>query len=124
MTEKNLGGRPRKEIDYTLLDKLCSIQCTGEETASVLGMSYESLNNKLKEEGHGGFLEYFKKKSATGKMSLRRKQMETALAGNVGMLIWLGKQYLGQKDRIEQQSEISGPDGGAIKNEWTIRVVE
>ena len=28
---KNKGGRPKEPIDYSTLDKLCGIQCTGEE---------------------------------------------------------------------------------------------
>ena len=45
------------------------------------------------------------------KTSLRRWQYEAAKRGNASLLIWLGKQYLGQKDRHEQ----SGPDGGQIE---------
>lgn len=112
MTDKNKGGRPKKEIDYISLDKLCFFQCTGEECASFIEMSYESLNNKLKEDGHGGFLEYFKKKSGGGKISLRRKQWETAMSGNVPMQIWLGKQVLNQMDHARQ--EVTGKDGEDI----------
>ena len=32
------------------------------------------------------------------KINLRKKQVEMALNGDVRMLIWLGKQYLGQTD--------------------------
>ena len=37
-----------------------------------------------------------------GRISLRRAQFEKALSGNVVMQIWLGKQHLDQKDKIEQ----------------------
>ena len=37
-----------------------------------------------------------------------------ALAGNVVLLIWLGKQMLGQSEKVESKSELSGPDGGPI----------
>ena len=47
------------------------------------------------------FADYYKKMSAGGKISLRRKQMQIAMAGNVTMLIWCGKQFLGQKDKHE-----------------------
>ena len=105
-SQKNKGGRPKKPIDYDKLKKMCSIHCTGEECASLLDVSYEHLNNMLIEDGHGGFLEFFKKHSAGGKMSLRRKQFEKAVTeGNVPMLIWLGKQFLGQKDHIEEQPQ-------------------
>ena len=31
-------------------------------------------------------------------VELRKKQFEVAMSGDVRMLIWLGKQYLGQKE--------------------------
>ena len=100
---KNKGGRPRIEIDYKVLQQLCSIHCTGEECAAILGVDYDTLNRTLKRDKHGGFAEYFKRYSASGKMSLRRKQFEQAQNGNTTMLIWLGKQFLGQSDKVEQK---------------------
>ncbi len=95
---KNKGGRPRKVIDWEQLEKLCAIHCTGEECASVLGVSYDALNDAIKRAGYSGFPEYFKKHSGPGKASLRRMQFKSAESGNATMLIWLGKQYLGQRD--------------------------
>lgn len=95
--KKNLGGRPPKEIDYELLDDCCFIHCTGEEICHLLGMSYESLNNKLKKEKGVGFLDYFAEKSAGGKKSLRRRQYHLA-QDNPTMSIWLGKNILKQCD--------------------------
>ena len=118
---KDKGGRPLIEIDYTKLEKLCAIHCTGEECASILGVDYDTLNRHLKNDGHGGFTEYFKKHSAAGKMSLRRKQYEKAVTeGNVPMLIWLGKQMLGQKDRSEVDNTSTdgtmSPTGKSLKD--------
>ena len=104
MSEVNKGGAPIKEIDYKQLEKLCAIQCTGEECAAILKIDYDTLNRALKRDNHGGFTDYFKKNSATGKASLRRRQYKSAVEeGNIPMMIWLGKQYLGQKepDRTE-----------------------
>lgn len=56
------------------------------------------------------FSAYFQQKSAPGKISLRRKQFRMA-ESNAAMAIWLGKQYLGQKDK----SELSLEDETAIK---------
>ena len=36
--------------------------------------------------------------SIKDRIELRKKQWELAMEGDVRMLIWLGKQYLGQKD--------------------------
>jgi hypothetical protein len=106
--EKDKGGRPTKPIDYTKLDAMCAIHCTGEECAAILDMSYEHLNNQLKKDKNGGFLEYFKVKGASGKMSLRRKQYDQAMSGNSTMLIWLGKQWLAQSDKTEELNKETG----------------
>lgn len=105
---KDKGGRPTKPIDYSRLDAMCAIHCTGEECAAILDVSYEHLNNQLKKDGNGGFLDYFAQKGANGKMSLRRKQFDQAMSGNSTMLIWLGKQWLGQSDKHEEVNKEEG----------------
>jgi len=108
--KKNKGGRPKKAIDYKILEGLCQIQATGEECAAILNIDYDTLDAILKRDKHGGFSDYYKKHSASGKASLRRKQMQVALSGNKTLLIWLGKQYLEQSDKLEA----SGPNKGPI----------
>ena len=98
-----------KQLDYKTLDNLCAIQCTGEECAAILNIDYDTLNAALKRDGNKGFSEYFKLKGAKGKVSLRRKQFQTAEKGNVTMLIWLGKQYLGQSDKQEVSGSSDSP---------------
>ena len=92
------AGRPKKEIDYTTVEKLANIQCTQEEIASFLGISSRIL---LRDEK---FKELFAKGRENGKMSLRRIQWKHA-EKNTTMAIWLGKQYLGQKDVIEASAK-------------------
>jgi len=96
---KNLGGRPKYQIDYETLDSLCKIMCTAEEIASILDIDRDTLTAALKRDGNIGFSAYYKKKSADGKRSLRRIQHEQALDGNTTMMVWLGKQYLDQTDK-------------------------
>ena len=119
--EKNLGGRPRVDIDYDQLKKLCVIQCTGEECAAMLGLDYETLNRRLKQDGHGGFKEYFAQNSSGGKASLRRRQFQAAMEGQPTMLVWLGKQWLGQTDR--QETTLQGPNEGPIQTSHSIEFV-
>ena len=122
---KSNAGRPPKQIDYKRLDSMCAIQCTGEECAAILDMSYLLMNQKLKEDGHGNFLEYYAIKAAGGKASLRRRQYKAAMDGQPTMLVWLGKQWLGQTDKSDYS--VHGPGGGPIKTEnknWTINVVK
>lgn len=92
-------ARPKIEIDFDMVKKLCAIQCTGQEIADVLDVSYDTLERRVKEVYQISFADYIKKHSANGKMSLRRKQHEVAMKGNTTMLVWLGKQYLGQTDK-------------------------
>lgn len=95
----NRGGRPRKEIDRITFEKLCEIQCTLTEIAGVLRVSEDTVERWCERTYELGFAECFKKFSAAGKTSLRRQQFELAKKGNATMLIWLGKQYLGQTDK-------------------------
>lgn len=92
-------ARPKIKIDFDMVKKLCAIQCTGQEIADVLDVSYDTLERRVKEVYQISFADYIKKHSANGKMSLRRKQHEVAMNGNTTMLVWLGKQYLGQTDK-------------------------
>lgn len=52
-----------------------------------------------------------------GRVSLRRSQWQAAQKGNAALLIWLGKQYLNQKDKSLQ--EHSGVDGKPIETKST-----
>lgn len=112
MAEKNKGGRPRIELTnekYEQLKAMARIQCTADECCDVLGMDDNTLDRRLKERGYGGFGDFFKRYGSEGKSSLRREQWKAAMAGNPTMLIWMGKQMLGQKDR--QDTTIGGdPD--------------
>ena len=87
-------ARPKIPIDYNTVEKLANIQCTQEEIASFLGISVRTLQRD--EE----FCRIYKKGQENGKMSLRRMQYKLA-EKNTAMAIFLGKQYLGQRDNIE-----------------------
>ena len=93
MEEKRKVGRPKKELDTDMIERLASIFCTNEEISTIVGCHSDTLADN--------FSEYLKKGRDKGKMSLRRMQWEKAQTGNTTMLIWLGKQMLGQKDKIE-----------------------
>lgn len=94
-------GRPKIVIDWEQVDKLCTFHCTGEEIASVLKISYNTLARAVKDEFDMTFEDYFIQKSAFGKMSLRRRQFSAAMEGDRSMMIWLGKNWLGQRDSVD-----------------------
>jgi hypothetical protein len=102
-------GRPLKVIDWDTVDKLCAIQCTGEEIAAFVSVHYETLNTACLRDKGVSFPEYFAQKAAPGKISLRRAQFQAATDDrNATMMIWLGKQMLGQNDKqsLEHTGEI------------------
>lgn len=91
-------GAPKKEIKQEQFEVLCAIQCTQEEICAVLGVTDKTLNRWCRETYGKNFSEVFRKKRLNGKASLRRAQYQTAIKGNSSMLIWLGKQWLGQSE--------------------------
>lgn len=99
--KKAVMGRPKKEVDFSVLEGLCRIHCTQAECASVFGVSIDTLAARIREEFDLTFPEYYKQFDGSGKASLRRAQMSKALSGNATMLIWMGKQLLGQRDKID-----------------------
>ena len=99
--EKNKGGRPKKEIDQEQFEKLCGLQCTQEEICCWFDVTDKTLNSWCKATYGVSFSDVYNKKREKGKISLRRAQFRLA-EKNAAMAIFLGKNYLGQTDRIEQ----------------------
>ena len=97
-------GRPKSKIEREQFEKLCNIQCTLEEIAGFFDCCDDTINNWCKKEYGETFSEVYKKKSIVGKISLRRLQFQLA-EKNAPLCIWLGKQYLGQRDIKETEEE-------------------
>lgn len=95
-----MAGRPRKQIDLEQFKKLCAMQCTLGEIAGFFDCSEDTIENWCKREQKSNFSDTYKTYSSAGKISLRRYQMKLA-EKNAAMAIWLGKQYLGQKESPE-----------------------
>ena len=91
-------------IKKETFESLCGIQCTKEEICAVLNVSEKTLNAWCNSEYGKNFSLVFAEKRDFGKSSLRRTQWKLA-EKNPTMAIFLGKQYLGQKDNVEVRSE-------------------
>jgi DNA-binding CsgD family transcriptional regulator len=90
--------RAKKEIPIEKqVEKLASYGLTNKEIAEALGFDDSTLKRK--------FENFLTKGKANLKQRLKRKQIDVALGGNVSMLIWLGKQYLGQADKLDENGE-------------------
>ena len=102
-------ARPRKEIDQKQFENLCGLQCTLEEICGWFDVCSDTLETWCKRTYKKSFSEVFAQKRGAGKISLRRNQWRLA-EKNATMAIWLGKQFLGQRDNMD----ITVGDSGAL----------
>ena len=96
-------GRPQAEIDLAKLEALGEIQCTLDEASAVLGVGHATLERRLASDP--AVAGAYERGKAKGRASLRRLQYQGAVAGNPTMLIWLGKQLLGQRDTLDVRAD-------------------
>ena len=99
-----MAGRPRKPIKLSgeQIEQLASIGCTDEEIANLADVSELTLRRYFQPQ--------LKKGRSMLRVRLRRQQIKMALDdNNVTMAIWLGKQYLGQRDRHEVSGDEERP---------------
>ena len=87
----NSKGRPKKELDKEQVYKLALMHCNMQEMSDFFGVDVKTLRVNYSQE--------ILKGKAEGKIRLRKKQFQVAENGNCSMLIWLGKQVLGQSDQ-------------------------
>ena len=92
--KKKSVGRPKKyNLDTKQVEQLAGFGCTDTEIASFFDISRTTLERNYEQ--------YMTKGRESGKIRLRQMQWASAKKGNVAMLIWLGKQLLGQSDKQE-----------------------
>ena len=90
-------ARPYKVIKQEDFEKLCVLQCTKMEICGFFDCDDMTLERWCKRTYHMGFSEVFALKRSKGQISLRRYQWQQA-EKSPAMAIFLGKQFLGQKD--------------------------
>ena len=81
-------GRPRLQLDKDIIYKMATLHCTQKEIAKKMECDEETLKDNYSEVLNRGY--------SDGKTELRALQWASARKGNVEMLKWLGKEYLGQ----------------------------
>ena len=112
---KNPGGRPPAVIDLMTVERAASIGCTVEEIAAILGIARSTLFERKANDP--AIEDAIEKGRETGRATLRRLQWDRAQQGSDTMLIWLGKQMLGQRDNAAVAVALSGPKGGPVQSE-------
>lgn len=116
------GGRPKKEkkggdgkapgyieadkgkIDKRTFEKLCGMLLTKKELADFFGVALANLEAFCRDAYSMSFADVYDVYSADGKARIRQMQMRLAET-NPTMAIWLGKQYLGQKEGLSVAME-------------------
>lgn len=83
-------GDTKKIIDPNEVEKLASLGMKNSEIADWLEIDDSTLNYNFKQNLTKGRLKL--------NQSLRQAQIRLALSGNATMLIWLGKNVLGQSE--------------------------
>lgn len=91
------------------------MQCPEEEIAYHFDCSVDTIGRWCKRTYGECFAEVYKKHSVDGLITVRAEQFKLAKKGNCTMLIWLGKQLLGQRDNIQT---VTDGGGETINIEW------
>lgn len=100
-------GPKSHEIDREQLAVLAGMQCTYEEIAAVFHLHKRQFINRLNRQP--SLKQIVEDGWATGRASIRRQQFTLLAQGNTTMAVWLGKQYLGQRDQMAVTGEHGGP---------------
>lgn len=96
----------KAEIDWNEVGEYLKAQCSGVEIAEMIGIHENTLYNRCKDDLGLEFVAFSQQKKSEGRQSLKKRQYALAMSGDKTMLVWLGKQYLDQKDRSEVNSNI------------------
>lgn len=111
LTLPGVGGRPPKRIrDLELARRLARLQMTVGEMADVMDVSVDTLVREI--ERRPELARAIQQGRGLGRQSLRTWQMRLAKQLNPTMLVWLGKQYLNQREpRMEHVHRPGDGDG-------------
>lgn len=93
----------RNDISLEQVRQLGKLMCSQAEIGSVLGIGATGVNNLTNTWPE--FAEALEEGYSDTKRTLRKTQLDLALSGHPSMLMWLGKQYLGQADKHEQHNK-------------------
>jgi len=114
-------ARPKVDIDWKKVDKLLEADCEGTEIAAYLGIVPNTLYRRCELDHKISFSKYLQEKKAKGNSLLKVKQFDAAMSGDKTMMIWLGKQRLGQKEKQDIEHTIKDELPFNIKLEYRNR---
>lgn len=94
-------------IDFDIVDQLLEAGCDGTQIAAYFGCHEDTLYKRCEELKNVGFSAYKAQKRAKGDSALLTAQYDAAVKDkDRAMLIWLGKQRLGQTDKTQNTIDV------------------
>ncbi len=107
-------SRPEKEIDWKAVENLAIAGSLGTEIAAQFDMHPQTFYRRVEEKYNVSFTAYCQEKRCQGNSILRAQQYYKAIGktkeGDTSLLIWLGKQNLGQKDNHDIPAPVPNDD--------------
>lgn len=105
MTKKT--GKPRIDFDWKVLDSILQFGATLIDCSEMLKVSEDTIQKRIRELHDLKFSEYRNRKMSRMRVRLLQRQFDSAMSGNTALLIWLGKQHLGQSDKLDTSLDTS-----------------
>lgn len=93
------------------IEKLGRLQCTYREAAAFLDLRVHQFRKLIATDKDAR--DAWEKGLSLGRISIRRKQMRLG-GSNANMAIFLGKQYLGQRDVVTNELTGDGASNGSF----------
>lgn len=109
--QRDKPGPPKLHIDWGKVGNLCAAGASGASIAHDLGIAADTLYIRCQEDLGLEFSTFKRQHHERGDDLIRTKQFDLAVnSGNERLLIFLGKNRLGQRDRVE----MTGANGDPI----------
>jgi len=95
-------ARPKKEINWDVVEKLMEARATANEIAGKFRINHDTFYRRFKEEFEISYQDYQSMPQGAGiadlKLMQHAKALNNSAPGNANLLIWLGKVLWGQKE--------------------------
>jgi hypothetical protein len=130
-SKKTVTGRPRGKmgrsvvaIDWKAVDHYLNAGCSGIQISCHLGIHFRTLYERCHGDHGIPWDEYLHNKKSQGHLMVLYKQFSKAVSGDNSMLIWVGKQQLGQRDEMKTTHQFDGKLGNLLDNLKNIKSEE
>jgi len=113
----NKVGRPKSEFNLKQVEIFGKFKATYETMAEYFSCSVDTIRRRMQDE-NSEFSKVYKKAFANTKLKLSEAQLYYALKGNATLLIWTGKQLLGQRDNAYAVADDDNTDNKLKFEGW------